>query len=151
MSSISAENSRLSPGLTLVDSLRQRLGETHIFRAFFSDLSHDVLPRYSPGTHWDRSRTGIWKPYWASLLFQARRSPVPCRQREGLGLALANVGTQPSSGPLKFLIAHALTNSSASAKPTLAERVRMSALCQKQTLRGAAKRYLFDHLVDTHR
>src|SRR6516164_4329292 len=109
MSSISAENSRLSPGLTLVDSLRQRLGETHIFRAFFSDLSHDVLPRYSPGTHWDRSRTGIWKPYWASLLFQARRSPVPCRQREGLGLALANVGTQPSSGPLKFLAGHSMS------------------------------------------
>jgi hypothetical protein len=50
MASNTAENSRLSPGLTLVDSLRQGLGETHIFRAFFSNLSHDVLLRYSPGT-----------------------------------------------------------------------------------------------------
>ena len=51
MASNTAENSCLSPGLTLVDSLRQGLGEAHVFRAFFSDLSHDMLLRYSPGTH----------------------------------------------------------------------------------------------------
>ena len=33
----------------------------------------------------------------------------------------------------------------------LVERVGMSALCQKRTLSGAAKRYLFDHLVGTHK
>jgi hypothetical protein len=34
-----------------------------------------------------------------------------------LGLALANVGTQPSSGPLKFLARQALTNSISQQKP----------------------------------
>jgi hypothetical protein len=34
----------------MVGSLRQGLGETHIFRAFFSNPSRDVLLRYSPGT-----------------------------------------------------------------------------------------------------
>jgi hypothetical protein len=41
----------------LIDSLRQGLGETHVFRAFFSNPSQDVLLRYSPGTQQDRSRT----------------------------------------------------------------------------------------------
>jgi hypothetical protein len=50
MASITAENSGLLPGLTLVDSLRQGSCETHIFRAFFANPSHDVLLRYSPGT-----------------------------------------------------------------------------------------------------
>jgi hypothetical protein len=49
MASNTAENSCLSPGLTLVDSLRQGLGKTHIFQALLSNPSHGVLLRYSPG------------------------------------------------------------------------------------------------------
>ena len=57
MSDNNNQNNKLGQKLTLVDSQRQGLCETHIFRAFFANPSYDVLLRYSAGTQWDRSRT----------------------------------------------------------------------------------------------
>ena len=98
MASITAENSGLSPGLTLVDSLRQGSDQTHIFWAFFSNLSHDVLP----GTHPVLSRIDLalrprivrmiisddWlSPGGASVAVSTRRSPgLERRARAGAPL-----------------------------------------------------------------